>query len=490
MRLPTSSINNDQNIKRVVPKMNEDCQYDDGNNSNLIDSSLSYSNQPNNPNIYFSDCEKESFSGLISQEVGSSSDATDDNNRQQQIAESEVKLLKDWLILHNDLIQQQNDDIIEKDRQIYVLRKENEMLKKRLFCLEKGVPYLPEQQQAENQISEEDMTQDLYGQDEEDIKENIDILASPPAEENIVSCSLEVSKFQVTTTHIQNDDAESQVDTTINIDEDTDFKSEQDYIVTNNLSDSFTAESDTVGCISEYNFTVNSFSLEEFDPMKNIKMSIRRKRISSSSVLSNNEPLVTGEKKTTRRLKRKKRRLGKDTEILTTKDPYYVYHAKDDPPAEPEITHMTQSNLEVPRWRVKHYTSCYTMEGTENLDDEVYNKRHLRLEIDERRRKRWDVQRIREQRMVEKLKQRQERLAGVARGDNTDTQDSLTTLWPKADDVRYLEISDELPVSAFGHPIPKFVPSYFSLPWLSNPHVPTRRSSCSKGVRARERKRP
>jgi len=30
------------------------------------------------------------------------------------------------------------------------------------------------------------------------------------------------------------------------------------------------------------------------------------------------------------------------------------------------------------------------MEGTENLDDEVFNKRHQRLEVDERRRKRWD----------------------------------------------------------------------------------------------------
>ena len=29
------------------------------------------------------------------------------------------------------------------------------------------------------------------------------------------------------------------------------------------------------------------------------------------------------------------------------------------------------------------------MEGTENLDDEVFNKRHQRLEIDERRRKRY-----------------------------------------------------------------------------------------------------
>lgn len=53
------------------------------------------------------------------------------------------------------------------------------------------------------------------------------------------------------------------------------------------------------------------------------------------------------------------------------------------------------STLEVPNWRVKVYTSCYTMEGTENLDDEIFNKRHLKLENDERRRKRWDVQRIR-----------------------------------------------------------------------------------------------
>lgn len=50
--------------------------------------------------------------------------------------------------------------------------------------------------------------------------------------------------------------------------------------------------------------------------------------------------------------------------------------------------HICFNFIQVPRWRVKVYTSCYTMEGTENLDDDVYNKRHLRLENDERRRKR------------------------------------------------------------------------------------------------------
>lgn len=50
-----------------------------------------------------------------------------------QTAESEVKLIKEWLILHTDLIQQQNDDILDKDREIYILRKENEMVSKVCF---------------------------------------------------------------------------------------------------------------------------------------------------------------------------------------------------------------------------------------------------------------------------------------------------------------------------------------------------------------------
>ena len=43
----------------------------------------------------------------------------------------------------------------------------------------------------------------------------------------------------------------------------------------------------------------------------------------------------------------------------------------------------------------------------ENISDEAYAKRHTKLEIDERRRKKWDVQRIREQKHIERLKKRQ-----------------------------------------------------------------------------------
>lgn len=116
------------------------------------------------------------------------------------------------------------------------------------------------------------------------------------------------------------------------------------------------------------------------------------------------------------------------------------------------------------------------MEGTENLDDEVYNKRHSRLENDERRRKRyfilflfkvkylllfliiirWDVQRIREQRVIEKLKQRQEK-------NNSRTEEpheQVNSLWPTIDDIRFLEVCDQLPVSAFGVPVPRVTPRY------------------------------
>lgn len=99
---------------------------------------------------------------------------------------------------------------------------------------------------------------------------------------------------------------------------------------------------------------------------------------------------------TSRKSDRKKSLVKKESFLTTEEhyytavgDPSYTLNLKQSSPIE------TSSCLEVPNWRIKVYTSCYTMEGTENLDDEIFNKRHLKLENDERRRKRWDVQRIR-----------------------------------------------------------------------------------------------
>lgn len=135
MLLP--SINNDQNIRRVGPKMNEGFQYE-ASNSKIIDP-VTYVNQKgqlNVANLHFTvqpDIQKEipnngtaEFRQVV---VDSSSDADI-----CQTEESEVKSLKEWLILHNDLIQQQNDEILEKERQIYLLRRENEMVSHVFVC--------------------------------------------------------------------------------------------------------------------------------------------------------------------------------------------------------------------------------------------------------------------------------------------------------------------------------------------------------------------
>lgn len=116
----------------------------------------------------------------------------------------------------------------------------------------------------------------------------------------------------------------------------------------------------------------------------------------------------------------------------------------------------------VPSWRLHPVTSCYAMEGTENLDDEIFLKRHQKLEIDERRRKRWDIQRIREQRQNEKLKR-----GRCKNSEQNASQEFVAThsFCPNPEDAMYLEVCDTVPVCAFGFPVPNFQPCEFSLPW-------------------------
>ncbi|CAB3225704.1 unnamed protein product [Arctia plantaginis] len=127
----------------------------------------------------------------------------------------------------------------------------------------------------------------------------------------------------------------------------------------------------------------------------------------------------------------------------------------------------TISTVEVPRWREKPYTSCYTLEGTENLDDKVFEKRHQKLEAEERRQLRWHMRRIREQRHVERLRQRQRDSWCSGLTSSAYQQPSMYTIWPQPQrDVRVVEITDTLPVMAFGEDLPLLPPADFMLPWV------------------------
>uniref|UniRef100_A0A3Q1JBM5 PEHE domain-containing protein n=1 Tax=Anabas testudineus TaxID=64144 RepID=A0A3Q1JBM5_ANATE len=102
-----------------------------------------------------------------------------------------------------------------------------------------------------------------------------------------------------------------------------------------------------------------------------------------------------------------------------------------------------------------------SLNPAEPLDDSVFLKRHSKLELDEKRRKRWDIQRIREQRMFQRLQQRMNRKKVVQ-----ETEPELSSFYPDTEDVETIVITPFLPVVAFGRPLPKLAQENFELPWL------------------------
>lgn len=125
----------------------------------------------------------------------------------------------------------------------------------------------------------------------------------------------------------------------------------------------------------------------------------------------------------------------------------------------PEVQEAAEA-IEVPTWRVNPVASAYSMEGTENLDDDVYNRRHHKLEVDERRRKRWDMQAMREQKRLERLRRRMEPEA-------EKPPSCPRTFCGSLRNVQVIEVVESLPVVAFGQPIPDVEPADFSLPWFN-----------------------
>lgn len=130
----------------------------------------------------------------------------------------------------------------------------------------------------------------------------------------------------------------------------------------------------------------------------------------------------------------------------------------------PELSR--KDTLEVPRWTVKEIVNCYSIEGTEDLTDETFLKRHSKLEVDERRRKRWDIQRLRENRVIERLRKRymKDQLEKESK-ESKKGKVKLNSFFPKPDAAKFIQVQDDIPVVAFGETIPDLPPKVFDLPW-------------------------
>ncbi|KAG9346278.1 hypothetical protein AGOR_G00203300 [Albula goreensis] len=136
------------------------------------------------------------------------------------------------------------------------------------------------------------------------------------------------------------------------------------------------------------------------------------------------------------------------------------------PPPSPlrEPSPKKEEVVAIPSWRENSMDPLEEEAASdipENLDDGVFLKRHAKLELDEKRRKRWDIQRIREQRMFQRLQQRMNKKKGIQ-----ECEPEVSSFYPDTEDVESLMITPFLPVVAFGRPLPKLTQQNFELPWL------------------------
>uniref|UniRef100_A0AAY4DEW5 PEHE domain-containing protein n=1 Tax=Denticeps clupeoides TaxID=299321 RepID=A0AAY4DEW5_9TELE len=136
------------------------------------------------------------------------------------------------------------------------------------------------------------------------------------------------------------------------------------------------------------------------------------------------------------------------------------------PPLSPlnQTSPKKEEDVAIPSWRERIVEPLSDKSGLlENLEDGVFLKRHAKLELDEKRRKRWDIQRIREQRMLQRLQQRMEKKSSSS---VQESEPELCSFYPEAEDVESIAVTPFLPVVAFGCPLPNLTPQSFELPWL------------------------
>lgn len=149
---------------------------------------------------------------------------------------------------------------------------------------------------------------------------------------------------------------------------------------------------------------------------------------------------------------------------LTTTEMYLCRWHQPPPSPRRDPSPVHEDTVAVPSWRESILEPLGQKEASdipECLDDNVFLKRHSKLELDEKRRKRWDIQRIREQRMFQRLQQRMNRRKVIQ-----ESEPELRSFYPDPEDVESIMVTPFLPVVAFGRPLPNLKQQNFDLPWL------------------------
>lgn len=409
----------------------------------------------------------------------------------------ENKQLKSMILLHLDLIQEQSDQILSKDKIISSLRQENDTLKQRLRVQIK----LPQTRKEPeivlkepkilnkdflngNLIVDNNFSRKFQKIDKDNKQTNIKIPTTKSYEYFTAVNSSSKQKTQLLKDDSIIGESNGQVINKIVLQRITSTNKDEDIVIkveniesniepiedTNLIDTSIEIKDELIEELIDENSKNSELSVADeiflqetnIERIKQTEISkLQRKRLIYSELFSDNSETTTSSKRKFSR-----------GNFMTTDKPYITcgwketdYHEDLKEDMEQEVKEKNVC-LEIPTWEIKDCQKIFKMEITEDLTDDAFLKRHSKFEIDERRRKKWDVQRIREQRTIERLKRRHCK-AEILESEQKQKVDSIfCSFYPTADSVKFIQITDELPVQAFGEPIPLLKPCEFSIPWL------------------------
>lgn len=373
-----------------------------------------------------------------------------ENNKKEN-----VNNLKSMLILHLEVVKEQAEQLLSKDKLIAKLRQENEELKERLEKYEQRRDN--HQQQAKRMSS---------------------LTKTSPATDSLVMVA-------ATNNNLNNKKTKgrSQVSSVINHLE----HNHESKIINLCRDNATTIERYTNNCVTptkrpnegdsgktlnkrrkvdkqtqneqtplktkiDSSFSVDPYEFTVDEPSVNVSLSQE-----SDGVISNSQQISEEVK-----------RVPRNAFITTSTDYILCDWQKSDAELDAAMEPLLRASLEIPSWSIKERPqSSYSLEVTENLSDDTFTKRHSKFEIDERRRKKWDVQRLREQKQVERLKKRYLKDEYEEKEPNLEYK-SITSFYPSPENIKYIQIVEDIPVLAFGEPIPSIPEGDFKLSWLSN----------------------
>ncbi|KAK2727242.1 hypothetical protein QYM36_007920 [Artemia franciscana] len=146
-----------------------------------------------------------------------------------------------------------------------------------------------------------------------------------------------------------------------------------------------------------------------------------------------------------------------DSDLLLVKDSYYIACV----PKQATVDCTLEFSVEVPTSKIHVFLPIHSIDGIEPLSEEVFLNRHAKYDADEKKRKRWDNQRLREQLEYVRLRSRYESEEEDAVGSKAQP---VKTFLPNLDHVEKINIYPSLPVNLFGTPLHRLEKREFSPP--------------------------